>query len=58
MKRVFFAAGSDEMLEYLLQKGAPVNLPSALGETPIDIAIRMGTRAKIVMLMEYGAITL
>lgn len=43
-----------EVLDYVLEKGSDINA-GALGATPIEIALRRGTVARMVYLIENGA---
>jgi ankyrin repeat protein len=43
-RAVFSAAGRDEIVQFLLQNGANQELPNHAGETPRQLAERLGTR--------------
>ena len=43
-RAVFSAAGRDEIVQLLLENGAKDDLPNAAGETPRELAERLGTR--------------
>jgi ankyrin repeat protein len=43
-RAVFASAGRDEIVQHLLQNGAKEDLPNHAGETPRQLAERMGTR--------------
>jgi ankyrin repeat protein len=43
-RAVFASAGRDEVVQHLLQNGAKPDLPNHAGETPRQLAERMGTR--------------
>jgi ankyrin repeat protein len=43
-RAVFCSAGRDELVQHLVQSGAKPDLPNLAGETPRQLAERMGTR--------------
>ena len=46
-----FSAGAAQVVQFLADKGAALDLPDSAGDTPLDIAIADGARADSVMLL-------